>query len=50
MDQFIGTVEFVGCTEVWGIFEHAHLRPLVMPAVGLPILVPLVGRQGRVAG
>lgn len=40
--MLIGLTEFVGYTVVWIVFEHAHLRPLVMPSIGLMILVPLV--------
>ena len=38
----IGLFTFVGYTAlVWIIFEHFHLVPFVMPAMGLLILVPL---------
>ena len=40
--MLIGLIEFVGYTLVWIIFERAYLRPLVIPAIGLLILVPLV--------
>ena len=46
----IGLFTFVGYTAlVLLIFEHFHLVPLVMPAMGLLVLVPLVIAQGRFA-
>lgn len=39
----IGSFTFVGYTAlVWLIFERVHLPPLIMPAIGLFILVPLL--------
>ena len=39
----IGSFTFVGYTAlVWLVFERVHLPPLIMPAIGLLILVPLL--------